>query len=317
MFRVRNILVASIGQAAVVAGSAAGVSVSAGQRPGSRGHDERLGEARLSSNRSGSFGKGMLVAILATALCAASFELAPARAEAQCTMPSPTCSQVTPDAKGMIGLGLIGLEIGFIVPALVQEAAGTNEWWPYLVFPALGAVGGIVGGYFMEQETRSSPEIDVIFMAVGMALVVPTLVATLALTAYDPGQDAVSVGEQGGQEGGEDPTFEDETTTEAVQVEDTGDEGGGDTGGGEAAPPPAEEGGASEGGEGGSTSIRRRVQGLLAGGPGILRFDGEHRQLLLGVPLVHRRPTFTAAETDALNLGPATDVNVPIVSATF
>ncbi|MDQ3035049.1 MAG: hypothetical protein M3Y87_21760 [Myxococcota bacterium] len=254
----------------------------------------------------------MFVAVLAAALCVASFDLAPARAEAQCAMPSPTCSQVTPDAKGMIGLGLIGLELGFVIPALVQEAAGTNEWWPYLVFPAVGAIGGIVGGYFMEQETRNSPEIDVIFLAVGMALVVPTLVATLALTAYDPAQDAVSVGE----EGGADPTFEDETTTEAVQVEG---EFGDEPAPGEATTPaestPAET--APPADEGGSTSIRRRVQGLLAGGPGILRFDGHRRQLLLGVPMVHRRATFTAAETDALNLGPQTDVHIPVVSATF
>lgn len=262
----------------------------------------------------GSFGRGIVVAVVAAALCVASFDLAPARAEAQCAMPSPTCSQVTPDAKGMIGLGLIGLELGFVVPALVQEAAGTNEWWPYLVFPALGAVGGIVGGYFMEQETRNSPEIDVIFLAVGMALVVPTLVATLALTAYDPAQDAVAVG---GEEGTEDPAFEDETTTEAVQVEgEFGDEGGVE-GGAEGETAPAPETTTPPPAEGGSTSIQRRVQGLLAGGPGILRYDGDRRQLLLGVPMVHRRATFTAAETDALNLGPQTDVHIPVVSATF
>lgn len=201
----------------------------------------------------------------------------------------------------MVGLGLIGLEIGFIVPALIQEAAGTNEWWPYLVFPALGAAGGIVGGYFMEQETRNSPEVDVAFLAVGMALVVPTVVATLALTAYEPGQEA------GGQVGGEEAEFEDETTTEAVQDSEFGDE----------ASEPAPEPSSPSSTDGGESSLRARTQRLLAGGPGILRFDGQGRQVLLGVPMISRRATFTAEETEALNLAPATDVHVPLVSGTF
>jgi hypothetical protein len=243
----------------------------------------------------------MMVAAVAATLLIASFEVAPGRAAAQCSMPSPSCSLVTPDGKGMVGLGLIGLELGFVVPALIQEAAGTNEWWPYLVFPAVGAIGGVVGGYFMEQETRNSPEIDVAFLAIGMALVVPTLVATLALTAYEPGQEA------GGQVGGEEPTFEDETTTEAVQDSEFGDEASEP----ESQPPtPAPT-------EGGESSLRVRTQRLLAGGPGILRFDGQGRQVLLGVPMISRRSTFTAEETEALNLPPMTDVHVPLVSATF
>lgn len=250
----------------------------------------------MSSSRIGSFARFVAVATLAAAVWSGSLEAGPARASAQCMAGSPLCSQVSPTAKGMIGLGLIGAELGFVIPALVQEAAGTNEWWPYLVFPVLGAAGGVVGGYFMEQETVNSPEVDVVFMAIGMALVVPTLVATLALTAYDPGQDAASVGDQGGDE----PTYEDETTTEAVQVEDTGGEG-------EGAPAGDESGGAS--------LMQQRVQALLAGGPGILRFDG-HR-ILLGVPLVRRLPTFTAAESEALHLAPQTDVNIPVLSATF
>lgn len=258
------------------------------------------GEASLSSKRMSVVLRGMMVGAVSAAMLFGSFEIAPGRAAAQCTMPSPTCSQVSPDGKGMVGLGLIGLEIGFIVPALIQEAAGTNEWWPYLVFPAVGAVGGIVGGYFMEQETRNSPEIDVAFLAVGMALVVPTVVATLALTAYEPGQEA------SGQVGGEEPDFEDETTTEAVQDSEFDDEAS------EPAPEPS-----TPSTEGGESSLRSRTSRLLAGGPGILRFDGQGRQVLLGVPMISRRSTFTAEETEALNLPPTTDVHVPLVTGTF
>ncbi|WP_236604865.1 hypothetical protein [Sandaracinus amylolyticus] len=253
----------------------------------------------------------MITAALASAIIVGSLSIGPARAEAQC-MPSPTCTRVSPDGKGIVGLGLIGAEIGFIVPALVQEAAGTNEWWPYLVFPVVGAAAGAIGGYFMEQETQNSPEVDVAFLAVGLALVVPTLVATLALTAYDPGQDAVARDDGGQAE--EEPAYEDGTTTEAVQDE-FGDE---PAQGGEGETQPADEGGATEGGvEGGSTAVQRQVRGLLAGGPGILRFDGMGRQVLLGLPMVQTRSSFTVAESEALRLAPSTDVNVPVISGSF
>lgn len=248
-----------------------------------------------------------MVALLAGAIVVGSLTVAPSRAEAQCPPGDALCSRVTPDGKGIVGLGLIGAELGFVIPALVQEAAGTNEWWPYLVFPVVGAAAGVVGGYFMEQETQASPEIDVAFLVAGLALVVPTVVATLALTAYDPGQGAE--GDRGEDEAP--PVYEDGTTTEAVQVE------GADEFGDE----PAEGGGADEAapasGEGGETSSVRPSANPLAGGPGILRFDGAGRQLLLGMPLVQTRSSYTVAERESLRLVPSTDVVVPVVSASF
>lgn len=252
-------------------------------------------------------GRTGVVAVLASAILAASLTVAPAGAAAQCPPGDELCSRVTPDGKGIVGLGLIGAELGFVIPALVQEAAGTNEWWPYLVFPVVGAAAGVVGGYFMEQETQASPEIDVAFMVVGLALVVPTVVATLALTAYDPGQDT---GGDYGAEPEEEPTYEDGTTTDAVQVE------GGDEFGDEPAPS-GEGGGEGEPAEGGTSAVQQRVRGLLAGGPGILRFDGEGRQVLLGLPMIQSRSSFTAAERESLRLAPSTDVHIPVVSASF
>lgn len=301
MFRMRNIRSRGIGQAppAHVAGQMTPVS-------GSAGHNPR-GGSLVSIRR---FTHGML----AVALACASLQLAPVTAEAQCTTPSPTCSHVTPDAKGIIGLGLIGAEIGFIVPALVQDAMHTNEWWPYLVFPALGAVGGAIGGWGVEQATAGQPEADVALLAIGMALIVPTMVATLALTAYDP-NDVAQQAETPEEEEYSEPDLSDETTTEAVQVEDTGEfpaeetapsQGGGAEGGGEGQPSST---------DGGGASLRRRMDTILAGGPGLLRFDGS--RILLGVPMVRRLATFTAEEQRSLQLAPASDVNIPVVSGTF
>ena len=114
-----------------------------------------------------------LVVALALSVGAAAL---PQRAEAQ-------VSTVRPDGKGILGLGLVGAELGLIIPAL---AGVRDEWWPYLVFPLLGAAGGAVGGWAVEQNTQNDAEVDVALMVVGLALVVPTIVGTLALTAYQP-----------------------------------------------------------------------------------------------------------------------------------
>jgi hypothetical protein len=277
------------------------------------------------STLGGKWMQPLVVAPLVVALALAlATQLAPARASAQCVAGTPTCARVSPTAKGMIGLGLIGAELGFVIPALVQEAAGTNEWWPYLVFPVIGAAGGVVGGYFMEQETQNSAEVDVAFLAVGLALVVPALVTTLALTAYDPGE---AQAHEAGDEDSAPPVLEDGTTTEAVQVEAVeSEESGDETAPTEAPAAPADtdttggsgsEGGATDASPGGTTSIQRRIGALLAGGPGLLRFDGHGNRVLLGIPMIRRIATFTASETDALHLAPASDVNIPVISATF
>ena len=53
-----------------------------------------------------------------------------------------TASGLDSVGKGTVGLGLIGAELGFAIPALI----GVEEIWPYIVFPTVGAVGGAVGG---------------------------------------------------------------------------------------------------------------------------------------------------------------------------
>jgi len=87
-----------------------------------------------------------------------------------------------PDFKGAVGLGLIGAELGFVVPAL----AGAKGVWPYIVFPVIGAGGGAVGGYFLLEKGDGHPELAVGALTLGMALFVPAMVATIAATSYRP-----------------------------------------------------------------------------------------------------------------------------------
>jgi hypothetical protein len=232
------------------------------------------------------------VLLLGAALTVGSAGIAPERAAAQIT-------HVHPDGKGIIGLGLIGAELGLFIPAIVQNSTRSNEWWPYLVFPLIGAAGGAVGGYFLEQGTQSSPEIDVAFMVAGMVLIVPTVIGTLALAAYSPPAETVGADEDMTVDEGSD-----EDSVEAVQ-EDTTET--------EAAPSDSSTTPAT------APQSRRetRASDLLAGGTGLLRFDADTHRVLLGVPVVGATPTYTAEEIAHLHLTQTYDVHIPVVSATF
>lgn len=118
------------------------------------------------------------------------------------TVPSEAAAQdVSPTGKGITGGVLLGSEVALITVG----AIGVKSWWPYVVFGAVGAGGGAVGGYFVEQVDEAEPSLYM--LAGGMALIVPTVVVVLNATAYDPEDDAeeddeLPPGEEPGLEGG-------------------------------------------------------------------------------------------------------------------
>lgn len=87
--------------------------------------------------------------------------------------------------KATIGLGLVGAEIGFVVPALT----GLHSWWAFTVFPTVGAAGGAVAGYYLIDRPGHTGW-SVAMLVTGMALVLPALVTTLWATAFDPEREA-------------------------------------------------------------------------------------------------------------------------------
>jgi hypothetical protein len=90
---------------------------------------------------------------------------------------------VTPTGKGMVGGGLLGAEI----VCITIGAIGVKQAWPYLVFGAVGAAGGVVGGFFVEKATATGPAEPALYMlAGGLGLVIPTLIVTLNATRYKP-----------------------------------------------------------------------------------------------------------------------------------
>lgn len=80
--------------------------------------------------------------------------------------------QATP--KGTIGLGLVGAELGLIIPS----ASGLNEIWSLTVFPLVGATGGALAGYFaLDKPGREKGSVAT--LVVGLAGVIPAILVTV------------------------------------------------------------------------------------------------------------------------------------------
>ena len=87
---------------------------------------------------------------------------------------------VSTTGKGVVGGTLIGAEV-----VLATEAAfKVQPTWAYVVGGLGGAAAGGVGGYFIEQS--ASAKTTMLILAGGMALAIPTTVAVLSATAYEP-----------------------------------------------------------------------------------------------------------------------------------
>jgi hypothetical protein len=114
-------------------------------------------------------GKVIGAAVLSIATVVAS---RPAYAEEK-TEPSAT-------GKGLVGGALLGAE----AVMLVEAAAGVRPPWAYAVGGGLGAVAGGIGGHFAEDA--SEPKLAIYLLAGGMALIIPTTVAVLSATSYEP-----------------------------------------------------------------------------------------------------------------------------------
>lgn len=117
--------------------------------------------------------------------------IAPTSLHAQTAEATP----VEPDFKGTIGLGLVGAELGFVIPAV----AGLHETWAFVVFPIVGAGGGGAAGYFLIEKGTDSPELSVAMLATGMALIIPSMILTLSATAYDPEDELIEADRAGPQ----------------------------------------------------------------------------------------------------------------------
>jgi hypothetical protein len=95
--------------------------------------------------------------------------------------PIAHADEVSPTGKGIAGGALLGAEAVTIVESLADVHAG----WAYAVGGIVGAGGGAVGGYFVEQGSNDG-RAPVYMLAGGLALVIPAIVLTLNATRYRP-----------------------------------------------------------------------------------------------------------------------------------
>jgi hypothetical protein len=121
------------------------------------------------------------LAIAVVALAAYAVQ-APSTASAQ-TTPTPTAptiisthgSRVDGEIAGIVGLGMIGVDIGLILPPMIGLH---DQGWAYGVFPV------VLGGGFAAAGVALTSHVDrgvnIAFLATGLGLFIPALVGTLA-----------------------------------------------------------------------------------------------------------------------------------------
>jgi hypothetical protein len=209
-----------------------------------------------------------LIGTLGAVAAAGALTFAPAQAAAQ-----EESNSVSATGKGIAGGIMLGAEVVMITTAII----GVDEWWPYLLFGAVGAGGGAVGGYFVEDAIgEGSAEPALYMLAGGMALVVPTVVAVLNATAYDPTEDE--------EEGEASSSDDDPAGTPGVDANIEVESG-----------------------------ARRGLPPALIG----LSTTKRGTQMAMGVPAVRVGPTYTDREMATYGVAQETEVSFPLVRGTF
>lgn len=246
----------------------------------------------------------------------------PREAAAQTTDP------VTPTGKGITGCALLGAE----TVALIQAAAGVRARWPYAVFPALGAVAGGVGGYFLEDAGAGGTDtlmtgIAVGTLVLGAGLVIPTVIAYVNATAYRPENDQPS-----DDNAPSNAPIDEGTQPEAGGTAPAGGTSGGTTTTPETAPSTTPtptttpSGGASGGASGGGTNgtlshVRqggsgRRVSTFSTLRPRGLLDLGEGGPSLQ-VPWISVENSVSARDMRQYGIAPMAEFRLPVLSGTF
>jgi len=202
---------------------------------------------------------------------------------------------VSPTGKGMVGGGLLGAE----VVTMVESIAGVKSPWAYIIGGVVGAGGGAVGGYFVEQNS-SDGRAPMYMLAGGLALVIPAIVLTLNATRWQPEAGAT------------------EDVNPAGPPAEPGAPGGSITGAPAAAPAggptpttPATPGGA------GAPSDKPGTTTPAPTPPPQSLLDVHEGAFRLGVPVPGVLPVFSLAEQRQYGMRQETEVRMPVLHVTF
>ena len=192
--------------------------------------------------------------------------------------PAAHADEVSPSGKGIAGGILLGGEVVTITESLI----GVRSGWAYLIGGGLGAVGGGLGGFAVEQASANGQGATYM-LAGGMALIIPALVLTLNATRYRPSENATE-----------------DKPPPGLAPADPGAPGGSAVSGPAAAPPPPP-----------APAAAPPPTSLLD--LSIPRETG----LRMGVPVPDVRPMYTASEQRAYGLPQRAEVRMPVFRLTF
>ena len=200
------------------------------------------------------------------------------------------------NAKGTIGGGLLGAELVLSIEA----AVGVQNPWLYVVGGVVGAGGGAVGGYFIEQD--SSPRVSMLLLAGGLTLAIPTTVAVLSATSYEPPADYLEDKPPPDEPIADPPQPAAPGTTPATPAPS----------GGAAAPPNTKTARARTKHGGRRTAV---LPPLRLTPPAIV--DMSPDLLALRVPALEIRNTFSRKELEMFGVHQATEFHVPVLNVVF
>jgi hypothetical protein len=231
------------------------------------------------------------------ALIACLFRAAPARAVGE--------ESASPNVKGVTGGALLGAEIVM----LTEAALGAKDAWLYLAGGGAGAVAGGVGGYFAEQS--GSARLSLFLLAGGMALVIPTTVAVLSATAYEPPADYIQ------DRGPVDEPVADPAGPSGFQPEP----------GTELPPPPSGRSApAGDGAASGHARGRQASTGHTQFEPGGRRYRGMPPRALVGVspgaltlslPPIEMHDVFSTEQVIRYGIAQRTELRLPVLHVVF
>jgi hypothetical protein len=213
-------------------------------------------------------------------------------------MPQARADEIQGTPKATIGGAFLGAE----VVAIPMAIAGVKAGWAYAVFPALGAVGGGIGGFFMDQAyDQSNPKTaaygSAFMLAGGMALIIPTIVLMLNATRYHPSAEAT----------------EDRAPKNVGPEANPGASGGNavtpsSSSGGSTTPPPASGGGTTSGGGGGGNQPPYVPLSFV---------DMHQGKLRMGIPVPEVHDAYTPQQLKELGVRQATELRVPVFKLAF
>lgn len=210
-------------------------------------------------------------------------------------------AEVSSSGKGIVGGALMGAEL-----VMVSEAAfGVRPTWAYVVGGLAGGAAGGVGGYFVEQQ--DSPRASMLLLAGGLVFAIPTVVAVLSATAYEPPQSYL-----------QDQAPVDEPVAEPPSPTDAAPPPPALTPPSEppvVAPPPADAAPTAP-----APTTRRYLRSerrLSLRLPPPALFGVKDARLALGVPNIELRQAYTRTERLVFGAPDATEVRIPVIDVAF